>query len=340
MSSHPPRSAAACVAAVVPSLSVGFAAGWYAAHSQPPVVRPVSRPVFPVSEAISQPLPQADKPSVASSSTDDFARNLLARVYPLHNEGKDWEAVPLGKYRVILVTGPQRSGTTWAACALASQLGFTLYDERHPLTGGNDTLVALRRAFAFAREQTAGAVIQSPMATSILHELPIFPGLAVIFLARNCLDVFRSQNRVMPHRGGWTCVAGRTKELRKYRLRPELTPHFDERDFVCTIKQHVWMRYQRPLLEERAAAVVATAAHNAADHAREPPPLLTAISFDSFRTHPMWKASEQRANLTIKRMAGGCAAVVRASTPLRSRNRVREWIALADAAVKRSGLRA
>ena len=37
------------------------------------------------------------------------------------------------------------------------------------------------------------------------------------------------QNRVMPHRGGWTCAAGRTRELRKYRLRRELLPFFDAR---------------------------------------------------------------------------------------------------------------
>ena len=98
------------------------------------------------------------------------------------------------------------------------ETGYALYDERHPLTAGNDTLVALRRAFAFAREQKVGAVIQSPMATSVLHELPLFPGLAIVFLARNCLDVFRSQNRVIPQRGGWTCArspGGREREMRK-----------------------------------------------------------------------------------------------------------------------------
>jgi hypothetical protein len=48
------------------------------------------------------------------------------------------------------------------------------------------------------------------------HARPSCAGLAIVFLARNCLDVFRSQNRVMPHRGGWTCVAGRTKGERDH----------------------------------------------------------------------------------------------------------------------------
>jgi len=335
----PARSAAACAAIAVPSLSVGFAIGWFAARSEQAVLRPSSRLVVPASDVQSlPPPPPSGVPACASSSADDEARALLTRVYPLYGEGTNWETIPLKQYRVILLTGPQRSGTTWAACALASQLGFTLFDERHPLTGGNDTLIALRRAFAFAREQTGGAVIQSPMATSVLHELPLFNGLAVLFLARNCLDVFRSQNRVMPHRGGWTCVAGRTKELRKYRRRPELTPHFDERDLVCTIKQHVWRRYQRPLLEQRAtaAAMGAKATIGAVTGAHAPPPLFATLAFDSFRSHPMWRGSEQRANLTIKMAAGGCDAVVRAATPMRNRNRVREWIAVADAAVRRS----
>ena len=75
-------------------------------------------------------------------------QSLLERVYPLHREAVPWQSVPFERYQAILVTGPQRSGTTWVACALASSLGYTLYDERHPITGGNDTLVSLSRALA------------------------------------------------------------------------------------------------------------------------------------------------------------------------------------------------
>ena len=107
-----------------------------------------------------------------------------------------------------------------------------------------------------------------------------------------------------------TCSAGRTKELRKYKNRADLRPHFDERDMVCTVKQHVWQRFQRPLLQRRIAAGRASYAGTV--------PLVATIEFDSFRTHPLWRGSEQRANLSIKRAAGGCNSLVRASTPLRS----------------------
>ena len=226
---------------------------------------------------------------------------LIARVYPLHATAVSWETLQLRRYQVVLVTGPQRSGTTWVSCALAADLGYDMYDERHHITRGNDTLVALTRAFARLRESVAdgsstGAVVQSPMATSVLHKLPAFPGLLVLFLARNCLDVFRSQNKVLAAAGGWTCVAGRTRELRKYRRAHELRPHFDGRDLVCKVKQDVWLRYQLPLLQrrERSAAWVARGLN-----------LTATVSFESFASHARWMGDARRRGLRIKSV-GNC----------------------------------
>lgn len=145
----------------------------------------------------------------------------------------------------------------------------------------NQSFVSLQR----------GAVIQSPMATVILHELPRFPGLLILFLARDCIDVYRSQNRVMPNVGGWTCFAGRTRELRKYRRKAELAGYFDPRDMICTIKQHVWLRYQRPLLlSHELGPEFAPSGLN----------LTATVDFESFRTHPRWLSGSSRARLSIK----------------------------------------
>lgn len=319
-------------------LFLGFTAGWLAAKQRLPLVATHNSAATIASCSLQQ---SAQQPALTSPSVRSLTpapardeASLIDRIYPLHDDGVSWDSLSLARYRVVLVTGPQRSGTTWAACALASSLGYTLYDERHPLTAGNNTLVSLRRAFTFARQQPRGAVIQAPMATSVLHELPIFPGLAIVFIARHCLDVFRSQNRVMPHRGGWTCVAGRTKELRKYRMREELRPHFDERDMVCTIKQHAWQRYQRPFLERRASADK----RRAAAYAGAGLPLSATVDFASFATHPLWHGEDERRNLSIKRTAGAhCAKLIKASTPLRSQRHVRQWAAeieLAEAATR------
>ncbi len=248
--------------------------------------------------------------------------SLIERVYPLHALAQPWQEVPFARYDVLLVTGPQRSGTTWAACALASSLGYTLYDERHPITGGNDTLKALRRTFAYLRETKTKAVIQSPMATQVLHLLPFFPGLLIVFIARNCLDVFMSQNKVDRFRGGWTCTAGRTKELRKYRNRLEIRDYFDDREMICKIKQDVWLKHQRGEAERRRLEQPARyGSFN----------LSATVEFDSFRSHPLWMRRKDRKRLSVKET--NCAAV--RETPARSRWNSRKWFDESQAALDR-----
>ena len=249
---------------------------------------------------------------------------LLARVYPLHATAVPWQSVAFERHPVILVTGPQRSGTTWVACALATQLGYTLYDERHPITGGNNTLRALRHAFSYAQSQEGGAVFQSPMATPILHELPRFSGLLVVFIARNCIDVFRSQNKVNRRAGGWTCAAGRTKELGKYlgtrpgfeQNKAELAPYFDDRDMICKVKQDVWMRYQQPQLAHHEAT-------HPDDYAARGRNLSVTVSFESFSDHPLWLQDDSRVTLDIKKT--NCRLV--STTPRRSKASLAKWMA-------------
>ncbi|KAL3933947.1 MAG: hypothetical protein SGPRY_000057 [Prymnesium sp.] len=83
------------------------------------------------------------------------SEGVLEKIYPLHNSAVGWEELDFRPYHIILVTGPQRSGTTWVACTLATDLGYELYDERHPITGGNDTLTSLKRALGYLLTQVA-----------------------------------------------------------------------------------------------------------------------------------------------------------------------------------------
>ena len=62
---------------------------------------------------------------------------------------------------------------------------------------------------------------------------------------------------------------------------------------------------------------------------------MDAVRRASAESHAALTA-EDRANLTIKKAAGLCAKVLRASTPLRSERRVREWTSLADASERRA----
>ena len=279
----------------------------------------------PPQPAARPPVVQSQPDGIASAAGEvrrlrEAHDRLLRRVYPLHDAAAQWQDVPFERYQVILVTGPQRSGTTWAACALASQLGYTLLDERHPITGGNNTLRALQRTFAYLRSRNMSAVVQSPMGTKDLHLLPSWPGLLVAFMARNCLDVFLSQNKVDRREGGWTCSAGRTRELRKYLNRPDLRPHFDEKDMICKVKQDVWQSYQEPLLRRHAAERIAEYGELN---------LSATVDFASFRSHPLWLRGEQRTGLRIK--STNCALVK--ATPRRSRNATRLWVEESDAAL-------
>ena len=69
------------------------------------------------------------------------------------------------------------------------QRAVRLPEQRHP--------GVYRPASPHIAAPSHAQVIQSPMASVILHLLPLFDGLLVLFMARNCLDVFRSQNKVL-----------------------------------------------------------------------------------------------------------------------------------------------
>ena len=98
----------------------------------------------------------------------------------------------------------------------------------------------------------------------------------MIFLSRNCLDVYRSQNRIMSNNEsdrGWTCQYGRTVEWHWYHLDAELNPHFDnEHDMICTIKQQVYRRFQRAAMDRARIANVPISYQSASTMASFTPP--------------------------------------------------------------------
>src|SRR4051812_34302210 len=85
----------------------------------------------------------------------------------------------------ILVTGPQRSGTTIGARILAQELGLKFYPEES--TGPYN----LRRTCQLLDQET-DFVLQSPGMAAYCHLL----GIAVVFMRRDVLDIRRSEDRV------------------------------------------------------------------------------------------------------------------------------------------------
>jgi len=194
----------------------------------------------------------------------------MDRAFPLWRDAVDWRTVNFTRYSKIIVSGPQRSGTTWFAWSLATHLGYLHLDEREekklPDQEGRNTIkVNYGNARSVADMATivrspAKVVMQRPMWSHALHKLPPHPSILVIFLARNCLDVFRSQNRIMSSNisdQGWTCKYGRTLEWHWYHVDATLRKHLDsEHDMICAIKQQAYMRYQRGQMDKLKIANV------------------------------------------------------------------------------------
>ena len=186
------------------------------------------------------------------------------RIFPLHKIAQPWSSVDFHQYQKIIVSGPQRSGTTYFTKALAEYLGYTHIDEldRDRVVAYGNTAIKISTSddpFGMAdlsslslMKTTEPYVAQRPQWSSILHLLPSKADLLIIFMARNCLDVFESQNKIMgePGNTGWTCKFGRLMEWEQYNA-SELRECVDLRDLICTIKQQAMKNCQMQLMEER-----------------------------------------------------------------------------------------
>jgi hypothetical protein len=137
----------------------------------------------------------------------------------------------LPTYRVVIVTGPQRSGTTIATQILAAELRFTPVLEE---SFREDNLMA----FASIVVKRRKAVIQAPALSSIVHLLSAVD-VAVVFMWRRVEDIIRSEERI-----DWTKSFERV-EKEKYFLPDDPRP-------VSEIKQTIWREQQRPRLGARA----------------------------------------------------------------------------------------
>lgn len=209
----------------------------------------------------------------------------LERVFPLHDDATSWEAVNFNNYTKIVVSGPQRSGTTYFAAALAKSLAYDHWDEtRHQRIqiGSNKTIyVSSTTKMSDILTIPRKMVLQRPAMSHLLHTYPADPKLLVIFMARNCLDVFRSQNRILSTNNrkgnvGWTCKYGRTTEWVHYNKNPVLRQYADSmQDMICTIKQQVYKRYQRKVMKENGISTI-------------------PISYDSLQNFPFFQNASAR----------------------------------------------
>ena len=101
----------------------------------------------------------------------------------------------LEKFPIIVVTGPQRSGTRVCARMIGYSLGHEIVDERDIHI---DSLYALMIRIDKARQQGEKIVVQCPALSYAAHFLGQFADVCVVMMMRDKNDIRASEKRV-----GW-----------------------------------------------------------------------------------------------------------------------------------------
>ena len=130
----------------------------------------------------------------------------------------------LKEFKKILVTGPQRSGTTICGHMIAKDLQYRYVDERE---------VNVRSLFLLSQKllNPEKIVIQCPVASAFVSWID-FPETCVVFMRRNCKEIKESEERI-----NWP------EEL------VELKNYFTNKGPIAQVRYHNWDIYQRPCMK-------------------------------------------------------------------------------------------
>lgn len=134
------------------------------------------------------------------------------------------------KYKYVVISGPQRSGTTYVAKELANELKYRHVDEmQHGISQINKMLAYIGNV---------PSIIQAPALSHKLHTLE-GDDVLVVFILRNSEDICKSEDRI-----NWQGFSG---EMFSYEM--EFKEHVDR---ICkfknnaSMKKWAWRRLQRP----------------------------------------------------------------------------------------------
>ena len=132
------------------------------------------------------------------------------------------------KFTKILVSGPQRSGTTFLANALAFDLSYECLDE------------STFDQFINSPNQT---VHQSALISGILHNIT-GENVLVIFISRNCNESIKSGDSLM-FKPDECWNKSRKGELgEQLNLKNSIPSYFNPDTHSCYVKQNFWLSYQ------------------------------------------------------------------------------------------------
>ncbi|MAE66067.1 MAG: hypothetical protein CMJ18_17490 [Phycisphaeraceae bacterium] len=134
----------------------------------------------------------------------------------------------LARFERILVTGPQRSGTTIAARMIAEDLGYRLIDE--DAIGWSAPFAHDERRFTQIWSECRRAVIQCP-AMAYCIERFADERTCIVFMMRDVEAITASEHRI-----SWR---GQAAELQRYGRSPDAGP-------IARVKYEHWARHQKP----------------------------------------------------------------------------------------------
>jgi hypothetical protein len=162
----------------------------------------------------------------------------------------------LTPFRVVLVSGIHRSGTTITAKMIAHDLAIPYYVGGEDYSSGH-----LREWLGMINNMSAG-VIQGAAMCYYLDVPGDRDDIAVCFVRRNIIDVLASQKRI-----GWTP----DHPFLGPRYRREMELYGVERPPLYPRKLQYWETYQKPRIR----------------HAFD-------IEYESLSGHPMWVSKQER----------------------------------------------
>jgi hypothetical protein len=166
----------------------------------------------------------------------------------------------LRKFNKILVSGPQRSGTTIAAKMIAKDLGITFFDEtRIKSWDKDDTINIIRYHPRF--------VLQCPGLCAWLHVLGAFPDVLIVMMRRDIVDIIESERRI-----NWQWAYAEYEQYKKaFKDKAELW------EPISAYKYIVWEEVQRDQVKN-----------------------YIELEYESLSDHPLWVPKEKRLGFEYK----------------------------------------
>jgi hypothetical protein len=175
----------------------------------------------------------------------------------------------LKKYKKIIITGAQRSGTRFVTNALANDLSYDVVDEV-------DYEISDFNRFIKTIDNNENIVIQAPALTNRLLDIKTTDTL-VIFLKRNIDDILRSQQKSKGANGAsWYNLHNNilTKKAKNY-FKNNKNINWGEN--IAIITYEIWEKLQKNQMS--------------VDYIE--------VTYESFNTHPMFLKKDKRKNFKI-----------------------------------------